>query len=182
MKCISVYCHRKQVARGLCSKHHKRMMKGEDFNQKTYLELSLEEKFISKINKKSEDGCWIWIGSVRGVKPREYGAFCYESRIYSAHRFAWQLWKGVISKPIPKQLCVCHKCDVTLCVNPAHLYLGTHKQNMQDKAVKSRYLGKMKSHCKNGHEYTDKNTYISKKGLRHCRECHRIKERERRNR
>lgn len=180
LECISVYCDRKSVAKGLCAKHHARMMKGQDFNTKTYQELTTEEKFISKINKDSKSGCWLWTGSVRGIKPYEYGAFCHESIVYSAHRFSWSLWRKKLPKSSVRELCICHTCDTPLCVNPDHMYLGTHKQNMQDKAVKNRYLGKMKTHCKKGHEYTFENTYISKKGLRHCRECHRLSEEIRR--
>lgn len=51
-----------------------------------------------------------------------------------AHRFSWEIYFG---KP-PKDKEVCHRCDVPLCVNPEHLFLGTHKENMQDAANKNR--------------------------------------------
>ncbi len=180
MECASIYCENDAIAKGLCSKHHKRMRKGQDINVKTSRELTVEERFLSKINK-INDGCWLWTGATRGSNGFMYGMFHLKNEIHSAHRFSWMLWKGKLAKTEERELCVCHKCDNPLCVNPEHLYIGTHKQNMQDKAVKSRYLDKMKKECKRGHEYTVKNTYISKQGLRHCRECHRIREAQIRN-
>lgn len=180
MKCISSYCDRAPVARGLCSKHHRRFMKGEDFNKKTILELTAKERLLKRVNK-TKDGCWFWGGATRGNKPFMYGIIWIKRKAYSTHRLSWMIHNGKIPTTEGiRSICVCHKCDNPLCVNPEHLYLGTHKQNMQDKAVKNRYLNRNKKSCKRGHEYTVKNTYVSKQGLRHCRECHRLKEIQRR--
>ncbi len=50
------------------------------------------------------------------------------------HRFVWTEHNG----PIPKGMCVCHHCDEPACINPDHLFLGTHQDNMQDMINKKR--------------------------------------------
>ncbi len=84
------------------------------------------KKFWSQVNKSPE--CWIWEG---GVNQRGYG-FCGHSQ--KAHRVAWELTHG----SIPKGMCVCHACDVRNCVNPDHLFLGTHSDNNHDMIAKGR--------------------------------------------
>ncbi len=85
--------------------------------------------FWRRVNK--TEGCWLWTGAPANVG---YGAVYFEGRDQSTHRVSWQLAYG----PIPDGLCVLHKCDIRLCVNPEHLFLGTKKDNTQDMMQKGR--------------------------------------------
>lgn len=85
-------------------------------------------KFMKKVSKQP-DGCWLWTGA----NNYKYGHFKLNNEIY-AHRASFILH----GNEIPKDMLVLHKCDVPLCVNPNHLFLGTHAENMQDKVNKNR--------------------------------------------
>lgn len=79
-------------------------------------------------------GCWEWQGACNAngygvVSIKEFGR---GSKL--AHRIAWQMTHG----EIPEGMCVCHHCDNRICCNPSHLFLGTYKDNNQDKVAKGR--------------------------------------------
>lgn len=76
-------------------------------------------------------GCSLWLGP---LSNNGYGHFRYDNRDLLAHRVAYELAKG----PIPDGLFVCHRCDFPPCVNPDHLFPGTHQDNMDDMAAKDR--------------------------------------------
>lgn len=89
-----------------------------------------EVRFWSHVNK--TETCWLWTGSQTSYG---YGTFTKFQDIphRAAHRYAWELTHGH-----PGELCVLHRCDVKLCVNPAHLFLGTKTENMRDRDQKGR--------------------------------------------
>ena len=90
----------------------------------------MEARFLDKVIKR-DDGCWEWTGA---TGQNGYGHFKVEGRMLFAHRVAYEIWNG----PIPLNFCVRHKCDVTKCVNPAHLETGTHQDNMNDMKERGR--------------------------------------------
>ncbi len=90
------------------------------------------EDFWRKVDKRGPDECWLWLG--RMDSRERYGYFGYQGTQQATHRLAWVFTHG----PINNGLHVLHKCDVTKCANPAHLFLGTHADNMSDMKVKGR--------------------------------------------
>jgi hypothetical protein len=98
---------------------------------------AFEERFIPEPNS----GCWLWIGMQQVGK--EYGLFCFKQKTRKAHRAAWNIYCGAI----PPGLHVLHKCDNPPCVNPDHLFLGTHQDNMRDMTNKGRAVGPKGEQC-----------------------------------
>lgn len=87
-------------------------------------------RFWPKVNKTG--GCWLWTGA---TVRNGYGRFRIYPKTITAHRFAWINTNG----PISDNLCVLHRCDIRICVNPKHLYLGTKSDNMRDMFVRGRH-------------------------------------------
>jgi len=79
----------------------------------------------------SESGCWIWTGS---SNENDYGRVYYKRKTWAAHRAAYDACVG----KIPDGMIVCHACDVSSCVNPDHLFVGTLSDNMKDMVRKGR--------------------------------------------
>jgi hypothetical protein len=86
-------------------------------------------RFWRRVQK--SDGCWLWSGK---KNSDGYGEMQIDGRFVKAHRYSWMLASG----PVPDGMCVCHRCDTPRCVNPSHLFLGTHTDNMRDMARKGR--------------------------------------------
>jgi hypothetical protein len=96
---------------------------------------TLIERFNAKWRDDPETGCWIWTASTAGKGYGQIKIPGTRRQVY-AHQLSWKIHRG----PIPADLLVCHECDTPRCVNPAHLFLGTSGDNLQDMAAKDRHL------------------------------------------
>jgi hypothetical protein len=90
--------------------------------------------FWSYVDKTGD--CWLW---TKSCTSKGYGQFKFKEQKDTTHRIAWKLTHG----PIPDGLLVLHRCDVRNCVNPAHLFLGTPKDNTQDMMSKGRHRSQL---------------------------------------
>jgi hypothetical protein len=137
---------------------------------KGFVKVPVRQRFWAKVDRRSYAECWPWLGSTNG---RGYGEFWRGGRKDKAHRVAWELWHG---RPWPSKMHGCHRCDNPSCCNPAHIFPGTHQENLRDAENKGRldHGGKAhRTHCVYGHEYTPENTYVRPSGHRVCRTCKR---------
>lgn len=130
---------------------------------------NVADRFLALVEE--QDGCWPWLGhkDVEG-----YGRITVNGKRLGAARLSYERFVG----PIPKGLHVLHSCDNPGCVNPDHLRIGTHADNMRDIRERRRNPGARRTHCKHGHEFTEANTYRRLDGTRDCRAC--VRERARR--
>jgi hypothetical protein len=94
------------------------------------------ERFASKIELPNSQSCWTW----KGCRDQDgYGLFHIQTHrnqqtMLRAHRITYSLYKGMVNTG----LVVRHSCDNPPCVNPKHLLLGTHADNMLDKVLRGR--------------------------------------------
>lgn len=96
--------------------------------------MKLEKEQVSKFWKYVEktNYCWNWKG---GVNTQGYGKMRLSDKIFSSHRLSYIIHNG----KIPKGKHILHHCDNPICVNPKHLYTGTHQQNMKDRTKRNNY-------------------------------------------
>lgn len=89
------------------------------------------KKRLEFYSEPNPDGCRIWTGA----KTRKgYGHLKVKGVVVDSHRLAWEDANG----KIPDGMCICHTCDVPSCINADHLFLGTNRDNDNDKVAKGR--------------------------------------------
>lgn len=101
-------------------------------------------------------GCWLWTAY---ITTQGYGSITVDKKPVKTHRLSFTIYKG----EIPKGMLVCHHCDVRSCVNPDHLFLGTHKDNSDDMIRKGRSVSNHGD--KNGRAKITNNDFLNIKSL-----------------
>lgn len=135
----------------------------------------LPQRFWDKVRIES-NGCWHWTAS---TTPNGYSKFGWQGKTPNAHRVAYRVLVEEISSDVhldhmchdPKTCTTWTECTHRLCVNPAHLRAGAAADNMSKS--RARRIKSEQTHCKNGHPFSEENTYRSPKGHRVCRTCYR---------
>lgn len=121
-------CERPNAAHLMCHLHLYRF--------KTYGDVHYGEpeyRYHHGYDRRGPDECWPW---KLGRHRKGYGKFKVLGKTWVASRYGWTLANG----PIPDGLNVCHTCDNPPCQNPRHWFLGTHKENAEDKVRKGRLV------------------------------------------
>ena len=109
-----------------CCMHRARLYRTGRLYKKPF-----KEKIEENIQRIPESGCWIWMGY---LNKWGYGRLRRNGNKILAHRAAYEEYKQLI----PNGLLACHTCDTPSCVNPDHIFIGTHADNMRDAANKGR--------------------------------------------
>jgi len=134
----------------------------------------IDERFWKKVHLEDpifpENDCMLWIGAKSSYG---YGIFCADGRTVRAHRWLYERLRD----PIPKGLEPDHLCRARACVNPDHLELVTRKINIGRGETGENQ--RRKTHCPQGHPYTEENTIRNRPTWRRCKICHYAKNRER---
>lgn len=135
--CTIPNCTNKVASGGLCTTHSRRKEQGKDLYAPVHAYIktdNLEERLRHYAPAGDPDECWEWTAAVN----KGYGMIAVAgSKLKGAHIVAWEIAN---EESVPEGLVVRHSCDNGLCTNPAHLLIGTHGDNVQDKMDRDRQL------------------------------------------
>lgn len=128
----------------------------------------VKDRFWARVETGAPDECWLWKMSTTKAGYGQIGWHDGKTVTALAHRVAYELSVG----PIPEGLVLDHLCRTPRCCNPAHLEAVTQRENiMRGTSPVARLVGA--THCKNGHEWNEQNTWVRREGTRECRACRR---------
>lgn len=123
-------CGAKHQAQGFCRNHYEQARRSGKIDVIQQKGLSLAERLLKYSKPNAETGCIEWTGHT----SHGYGRIVINRKSVAAHRLVWELRNG----SIPDALMICHKCDNRACINPDHMFLGAHADNMADMVAKDR--------------------------------------------
>jgi len=139
------------------------------------------ERLLAKVSVDPITGCWLWTGTVDAGGYARIKVGGRNGTMASAHRVSYELHV----KPIPEGLDIDHLCRVRHCVNPDHMEPVTHRDNVVRglaptvSVAAAAAIKLARTHCKQGHEYTEDNTYVytrsNGKTHRQCRMCQHVR-------
>ena len=142
----------------MTQEHATRLYSNTMLGTKGFLTRPLSDRIMEKTEVDPDTNCWNWMGSNTG---NGYGLIWRDGRNVVAHRASYELWR----EQVPVGFELDHLCENKKCVNPDHLEIVTHSENLL-RAYKVK-----KTHCKRGHQMTSDNTYVRKDGSHECRIC-----------
>lgn len=176
MECSVNDCAREARSKGMCNRHYENVRRYG--YAKPRRDWTVNETLDEIGWDETPSGCWEWRGS---RNEHGYGLLTLTRKGVTGarvHRLMHERYVG----EIPEGLSVRHKCDNPPCVNPAHLEIGTHQQNMQDMSERGRHWTSGRTRCPNGHDLTVagavKDVRSKGKAYKSCVECARARSRK----
>jgi hypothetical protein len=142
--------------------------------QDTHVVTPLFPRFWSKVKLADNGECWEWTAA---RDKTGYGRIKINKKLYLSHRAAYEAFSG----EIPEGLQIDHLCRNRWCCNPQHLEAVTRRENIL-RGVGETAINSRKTHCPEGHPFTQDNLVLSelrRKGGRMCLTCYRIRNKER---
>ena len=135
--------------------------------------VELGERFWSKVDRCGPDECWPWLAG----KTKGYGTICLKIGDVWRSRRAHRLVYAALIGPIPEGLTLDHLCRNHDCCNPGHCEPVTNKENIL-RGTCPTAVNARKTHCPQGHPYSEENTQVGPTGWRYCRICARANDRQ----
>jgi len=159
------------------NKGYKQTVEHRTKSSKSHKKLTMLQRFWS--NVVMTDTCWIYIGN---HNSKGYGVIKFRKEVggktftFMAHRYSYEL----LFEKIPSDMTIDHLCKEVSCVNPKHMEVVTRGENsLRGNGPTAK--NKRKTYCNKGHKFDKENTYITKKGFRNCKMCHKNNEKRRYN-